>query len=156
VTITGQEVRVKVWKAEAFGNVPLYLLDTDLPNNPASWTTGQLYGWFGEERVAQEIVLGIGGVRALRDLGIEVDLYHFNEGHALLAGFDPDPRGRWRAGMSYEDALGGPASGSCSPLTPPSWPGNETPPGGPAPVPRRGQRAHPTSSSSPSAGTRST
>jgi len=104
VTITGQEVRVKVWKAEAFGNVPLYLLDTDLPNNPASWTTGQLYGWFGEERVAQEIVLGIGGVRALRALGVEVDLYHFNEGHALLAGFELI-REEMGAGASYEDAF---------------------------------------------------
>ena len=46
--------------------------------------SGQLYGWFGEERIAQEMVLGIGGVRALRALGIDIDVYHFNEGHALL------------------------------------------------------------------------
>lgn len=88
VEIRGATVRCKVWKTEAFGNAPLYLLDTDLPDNPDSWTTGQLYGWFGEERIAQEIVLGVGGVRALRALGIEVDVYHFNEGHALFAGFE--------------------------------------------------------------------
>lgn len=88
VEIRKATVKCKVWKTEAFGNAPLYLLDTDLPDNPDSWTTGQLYGWFGEERIAQEIVLGVGGVRALRALGIEVDVYHFNEGHALFAGFE--------------------------------------------------------------------
>jgi len=88
VPIRETEVQCKVWKCENFGTVPLYLLDTDLPDNPDSWTTGQLYGWFGEERIAQEIVLGVGGVRVLRKLGIEVDIYHFNEGHALFAGFE--------------------------------------------------------------------
>jgi starch phosphorylase len=88
VPIRETEVRCKVWKCENFGTVPLYLLDTDLPDNPDNWTTGQLYGWFGEERIAQEIVLGVGGVRALRKLGIDVDIYHFNEGHALFAGFE--------------------------------------------------------------------
>ena len=56
VDIFKSKVRCKVWKLEAFGNVPLYLLDTNLPDNPHSWITGQLYGWFGEERVAQEMV----------------------------------------------------------------------------------------------------
>nr|WP_290936087.1 alpha-glucan family phosphorylase [Haliscomenobacter sp.] len=88
VEIRGLEVECKVWKLEAFGNAPLYLLDTDIPGNNDTWVTGQLYGWFGEERIAQEIVLGIGGVRALRKLGIAVDVYHFNEGHALFAGFE--------------------------------------------------------------------
>lgn len=88
VTIRETDVKCKVWLLEEFGNAPLYLLDTDIPDNPDSWMTGQLYGWFGEERIAQEIILGIGGVRALRKLGIEVDLYHFNEGHALFAGFE--------------------------------------------------------------------
>lgn len=88
VDIFKSEVTCKVWKLDAFGNVPLYLLDTNLPNNPHSWISGQLYGWFGEERVAQEMVLGIGGVRALRALGIKPDVYHFNEGHALFAGFE--------------------------------------------------------------------
>jgi glycogen phosphorylase len=104
VTIMGDTVRLKVWKAEAFGNVPLYLLDADVPGNPVTWITGQLYGWFGEERVAQEIILGVGGVRALEALGIEVDLYHFNEGHALLAGLTL-LRDKMDAGMSFEDAL---------------------------------------------------
>ncbi len=88
VAIRGRNVKCKVWKSEAHGNAPLYLLDTDLPENEDAWITGQLYGWFGEERIAQEMVLGIGGVRALRALGIKVDTYHFNEGHALFAGFE--------------------------------------------------------------------
>jgi len=88
VEIRGQNITCKVWKCEAFGNVPLYLLDTDLPENPNPWITGQLYGWFGEERVAQEIVLGVGGIRALRALGIHTDVYHFNEGHAVFAGLE--------------------------------------------------------------------
>lgn len=104
VPIMGSEVRCKVWKLDQFGNAPLYLLDTDLPGNPENWTTGQLYGWFGEKRVAQEIVLGVGGVRALRALGIDVDVYHFNEGHALLAAFELI-REKREAGRSFEDAV---------------------------------------------------
>lgn len=88
VEIRNRAVLCKVWKVDKFGNVPLYLLDTDLPENEDNWITGQLYGWFSEERLAQEIVLGIGGVRALRKLGIEIDKYHFNEGHALFAAFE--------------------------------------------------------------------
>ncbi|MEZ4955170.1 MAG: alpha-glucan family phosphorylase [Saprospiraceae bacterium] len=88
VEIRKRNVTCKVWKTEAHGNAPLYLLDTDLPENNDAWITGQLYGWFGEDRIAQEMVLGIGGVRALRKLGIDVDTYHFNEGHALFAGFE--------------------------------------------------------------------
>lgn len=88
VEIRNRTILCKVWKVTAFGNAPLYLLDTDLPENADAWITGQLYGWFGEERVAQEMVLGIGGIRALRALNLPVDVYHFNEGHALFAGFE--------------------------------------------------------------------
>ena len=104
VEVFGSPVKCKVWKLDKFGNVPLYLLDTNLPNNPHSWITGQLYGWFGEERVAQEIVLGVGGVRALRKLGIKVDCYHFNEGHALFAGFEL-MREKMAKGDSFKEAV---------------------------------------------------
>lgn len=105
VEIRKREVLCKVWKLECFGNAPLYLLDTDLPENGEDpWITGQLYGWFGEERIAQEMVLGVGGVRALRALGIEVDVYHFNEGHALFAGFEL-VREKVEKGAKYEAAL---------------------------------------------------
>jgi starch phosphorylase len=103
VEIRGRNVSCKVWKLEAFDNAPLYLLDTDLPGNEDAWITGQLYGWFGEERIAQELVLGVGGVRALRSLGIEVDTYHFNEGHALFAGFEL-MREKMEDGMTFEEA----------------------------------------------------
>ena len=79
---------MRIWKTEAFGNAPLYLLDTDVPGSDYWWVTKQLYGGVAQDRIAQEIVLGIGGVRALRKLGIEVDVYHFNEGHAALAGIE--------------------------------------------------------------------
>ncbi len=104
VEIRRRDVKCKVWKLDCFGNAPLYLLDTDLPENGEDpWITGQLYGWFGEERIAQELVLGVGGVRALRALGIDVDVYHFNEGHALFAGFEL-MREKREKGLSFEDA----------------------------------------------------
>lgn len=104
VEVRGLEVKCKVWKLDCFGNAPLYLLDTDLPDNNDTWITGQLYGWFGEERIAQEIVLGVGGVRALRALDIEVDVYHFNEGHALFAGFELMREKMEEPGINFEDA----------------------------------------------------
>ena len=88
VKIRGREVFCKVWLVDCFGNASLYLLDTDLPENQDRWITGQLYGWFEEERIAQEMVLGIGGIKALRALNINVDRYHFNEGHAVFAGLE--------------------------------------------------------------------
>ncbi len=106
VEIKGRPVHVKVWKVTSYGVDSLYLLDTDLEANDgeARWITGQLYGWFGEERVAQEMVLGIGGVRALQALKIKPDVYHFNEGHALFAGFELIRR-RMARGAAFKDAL---------------------------------------------------
>ncbi len=104
VTIRKREVKCKVWLCKQFGNVPLYLLDTDVPGNEDGWITGQLYGWFGEERIAQEMVLGIGGVKALRALGIQTDVYHFNEGHALFAGFEL-VREKMAGGKNFQEAV---------------------------------------------------
>lgn len=104
VTVKNAEVPCKVWKTEQFGNNPLYLLDTDLPGGGNGWITARLYGGgFGEERIAQEIVLGIGGVKALRALGIPVDVYHFNEGHAALAATELI-REKMQAGLTFESA----------------------------------------------------
>lgn len=103
VKIRNVDVICKVWKTQKFGNNPLYLLDTDLPENSDAWITGQLYGWFGEERIAQEMVLGIGGVKALRALEIPVDVYHFNEGHADLAALELI-REKMCCGMNFEEA----------------------------------------------------
>ena len=104
VEVAGQPVTLKVWKTETFGNAPLYLLDADVPGNPEPLITGRLYSGAPDERVAQEIVLGVGGVRALRALGLEVDVYHFNEGHALLAAFELI-REKMEAGASYASAF---------------------------------------------------
>jgi len=104
VTIRNREVKCKVWLCDEFGNAPIYLLDTDVPGNEDSWICGQLYGWFGEERIAQEMVLGIGGVKALRALGIQTDVYHFNEGHALFAGFEL-MREKLAEGKSFDEAF---------------------------------------------------
>lgn len=104
VTIRKRDVKCKVWLCDKFKNAPIYLLDTDVPGNEDTWITGQLYGWFGEERIAQEMVLGIGGVRALRALKIPVDVYHFNEGHALFAGFEL-VKEKVDKGASFDKAL---------------------------------------------------
>ncbi|WP_258880689.1 alpha-glucan family phosphorylase [Clostridium estertheticum] len=105
VTVNIRNIKVvcKVWKLEEFGNNPIYLLDTDIPENGDRWITGQLYGWFGEERIAQEIVLGIGGVKALRALNIPIDVYHFNEGHAVLAATELIKE-KMQSGYSFEDS----------------------------------------------------
>ena len=105
VKIRQHKIICKVWKCQAFGNAPLYLLDTDLDANKGGdrWITGQLYGWFGEERVAQEMILGIGGLRALRALGYKPEIFHFNEGHALFAGFEL-LREKMDTGMTFEEA----------------------------------------------------
>ena len=78
-------VYANVWKAQV-GRVPLYLLDTDLDLNSEfdRVITYQLYGGDWENRIKQEILLGIGGVLTLQKLGISQQLYHCNEGHAAL------------------------------------------------------------------------
>ncbi len=85
INFPGTQVLVKVWKASV-GRVPLYLLDTDHPlNDPNDRTiTHALYGGDWENRLKQEMILGMGGVRALNALGIHCDVYHANEGHAAL------------------------------------------------------------------------
>ena len=88
VKVKEKDIKCKVWLCDCFSNAPLYLLDAFLPENPDMLITGQLYGWFEEQRLAQEIILGVGGVRALDALGIKPDVYHFNEGHAVLAGLE--------------------------------------------------------------------
>ena len=78
-------VLVAVWRVRV-GRVQLYLLDTDLEEN-APWDrelSARLYGGDRETRVQQEIILGIGGVRALKAMGFEPAVYHLNEGHAAF------------------------------------------------------------------------
>ena len=83
VGIQGRIVQAKVWSL-AIGRIKLYLLDTDHEdNNPEDRAlTHQLYGGDNEHRLKQEILLGIGGVRAIEEMGLNPDIYHLNEGHA--------------------------------------------------------------------------
>jgi starch phosphorylase len=103
VRVRGADVTCKVRLVDQYKNAPLYLLDTNFPGSEHGWMTGKLYGGVEQDRVAQEIILGVGGVRALRELGIEVDLYHFNEGHAVFAGTELI-REKMQQGMSFHDA----------------------------------------------------
>ena len=73
---------------DRFGNAPLYLLDADLPENKNPWLTHHLYCGDPTGRVSQRDDPGDRGIRALRALKLDVDIYHFNEGHAVLAGVE--------------------------------------------------------------------
>jgi starch phosphorylase len=105
VKIRGRQVKLKIWECTEFGNVPLYLLDANLEENADRLITGQLYGWFSEERVAQEIILSVGGIRALKELGINVDMYHFNDSHPVPAGIELIRELMDNEKYSFEDAL---------------------------------------------------
>lgn len=104
VRIRGRQVEAKVWCCTRYGNVPLYLLDANVPGNQDALLTGQLYGWFAEERVAQEMLLGIGGIKALKKLGIKPDIYHFNDSHPVFAGIELIRQRMDDDGMSFEKA----------------------------------------------------
>lgn len=81
-----RQLYAQIWRADV-GRVPLYLLDTDVTQNRAEdrHITDRLYGGNNEHRLRQEIVLGIGGMRALTALGIDATVLHLNEGHAAFA-----------------------------------------------------------------------
>lgn len=86
VELRGHAVVLRVWRVNV-GRVPLFLLDSDVPGNSQldRFVTGQLYVADRDVRLMQYAVLGIGGVRALRALGIAPSITHLNEGHAALA-----------------------------------------------------------------------
>jgi len=95
VSIEGRTVQLRTWRYEIEGaggfRVPVYLLDSDLPENSA-WDrtlTDFLYGGDSHYRLCQEVILGIGGVRILTSLGYEnIQRFHMNEGHASLLGLE--------------------------------------------------------------------
>ena len=85
VPLPQRNVIAKIWQAK-IGHVTLYLLDTDLPENSPQdrYITHNLYGGDKTMRIEQEIILGMGGVRALHALGIQPTIWHINEGHAAF------------------------------------------------------------------------
>ena len=94
-----------IWKV-AVGRVDLYLLDTDIEQNPDydRSITHQLYGGDWENRLKQEYLLGIGGVLMLQKLGIKKDIYHCNEGHAALLNLQRLVDYIEKEGMTFEQA----------------------------------------------------
>lgn len=89
VAFPGRNVYARVWRVEV-GRVNLYLLDTDFEDNQPEdrSISHQLYGGDWENRLKQELILGIGGIRALRALGVNSEVYHCNEGHAAFIGME--------------------------------------------------------------------
>lgn len=105
VPLGDRSVLAAVWRVKV-GRVRLYLLDTDLEEN-APWDrelSARLYGGDRETRIQQEVVLGIGGVRALRALGLHPAVWHLNEGHAAFVALQRIREGLER-GLSFDAAL---------------------------------------------------
>jgi glycogen phosphorylase len=98
-------LHAKVWRADV-GRTPLYLLDTDIAENAPELRTvaDRLYGGDNEHRLRQEILLGIGGVRALQALGIHAQVFHSNEGHAGFLAFERI-RQLTGTGLTFDEAV---------------------------------------------------
>ena len=103
--IGSRTVRIAVWRAQV-GRVPLFLLDTDLEANPPDLRgiTDRLYVPEPDRRLRQEIVLGIGGVRALRALNVTAGVFHLNEGHSFLCAIERIRELRASRQMTLEEA----------------------------------------------------
>lgn len=106
VDVTGRDVYVNVWEAK-IGRISLYLLDTDikLNNEKDRLITYQLYGGTLETRISQEIILGMGGVRVLQALEMNPTVWHINEGHAVLMGFERIRNLVKEQGLNFYEAL---------------------------------------------------
>lgn len=105
VQMPGRDVFMRVWEVKV-GAVTLYLLDTDLDANNAEdrAITHHLYGGDNENRIKQEMVLGLGGIRALRAIGQESEIYHCNEGHAAFITLERCKDYITKGGLSFDVA----------------------------------------------------
>ena len=105
VELTYNKITAQIWRA-VVGRVSLYLLDTNVvENRPEDRDiTDQLYGGGTEMRLKQEILLGIGGYRALEALGLEPTVYHMNEGHSAFLSLERVRRLMERHGLSFVEA----------------------------------------------------
>lgn len=106
IAFPGRNVTARVWKCEV-GRTDLYLLDTDheLNQDEDRSITHYLYGGDWENRLKQEILLGVGGIRALNAMGIVQDVYHCNEGHAAFIGIERIRNLINNAKLSFGEAL---------------------------------------------------
>jgi len=106
VDVAGRLTVVQVWRLDV-GRIHLYLLDTNLPQNhpEEQQITNQLYGGDKEMRIRQEIILGIGGIRALYAMGIKPTVCHINEGHAAFAALERIRLLMKETGMTFLEAM---------------------------------------------------
>ncbi|RKY89832.1 alpha-glucan phosphorylase [candidate division KSB1 bacterium] len=106
VSFPGRTVWAQIWKVNV-GRISLYLLDTNIPVNSIEDQdiTDELYGGDNEMRIKQELILGIGGVRALHKLGIHPQVYHMNEGHSAFLALERIRSYIEEKGLSFYEAL---------------------------------------------------
>jgi len=126
VPIRGRNVTVQIWRIDV-GRVPLYSLDANRPENDVvdQWITSRLYTGDRGTRLAQYALLGMGGVRALRALGIDPGVVHLNEGHASLAALEL-ARQEVGGGRSFAEAVASARSRTVFTTHTPVAAGNET------------------------------
>jgi starch phosphorylase len=105
VMVENKTITCTVHKVTEFNNMPLYLLDTGHPESENGWITDRLYDGDDHKRIAQEIVLGIGGIKLLRKLNINIKKYHFNEGHAAFAGLELIKEKMQKDNLGFNEAL---------------------------------------------------
>ncbi|MBL8757572.1 MAG: alpha-glucan family phosphorylase [Phycisphaerae bacterium] len=112
VELPGRSVGLGIWRCDV-GRVPLYLLDANLPENSREdrEITANLYGGDIEQRIRQEIVLGVGGARALEAVGENPSVYHINEGHAAFLSLERISTARRGTNLSFDQAREAVAAG---------------------------------------------
>ncbi|MGA7104629.1 MAG: alpha-glucan family phosphorylase, partial [Candidatus Deferrimicrobiaceae bacterium] len=105
VNLGGEKVKARIWRAQ-IGRTPLYLLDSNIKENSPRGReiTGTLYGGDRDMRIRQEILLGVGGVRALRALGLSPTVYHMNEGHSAFLSIERIRALMAEHGLSFPEA----------------------------------------------------
>ena len=105
VEYPGRNIKARVWEVKV-GAVSLYLLDADFEKNSDEdrFVTHHLYGGDNENRLKQEMLLGLGGIRALKQLGYKSDIYHCNEGHAALIGLERIKNYISESNLTYAEA----------------------------------------------------
>ncbi|MEZ4716319.1 MAG: alpha-glucan family phosphorylase [Caldilineaceae bacterium] len=127
VDLPGRTVYAKVWKIQV-GRIPIYLMDTDVERNAPQdrELSARLYGGDREMRISQEVVLGIGGVRAVRALGYSPAIWHMNEGHSAFLGLERVREKVQRDGLTFDEAAEAVRSNSVFTTHTPVPAGNDT------------------------------
>ena len=105
IALPGRHVTAKAWQVNV-GRIPLYLLDTDVEENTHEdrAITYQLYGGDNEHRLKQEMLLGLGGARLIKEMGLNPKVYHLNEGHSAFSGLERIRRLMDQEGMDFSTA----------------------------------------------------